>query len=74
MGETEGGLEPQTDGWFVVNAADAVWWHNDAFGEKCRFEARELLFRSNGTPPDGRVDLLEAGDGDLDAFINRIRK
>jgi uncharacterized cupin superfamily protein len=44
MGETEGGLEPQTDGWFVVNAADAVWWHNDAFGEKCRFEARERPF------------------------------
>jgi uncharacterized cupin superfamily protein len=44
MGETEAGLEPQTDGWFVVNAADAGWWHNDAFGEKCRFEARERPF------------------------------
>ena len=44
MAETEGGLEPQTEGWFVVNAADACWWHNDAFGEKCRFEARERPF------------------------------
>jgi uncharacterized cupin superfamily protein len=44
MGEAAGGLEPQTEGWFVVNAADAGWWHNDAFGEKCRFEARERPF------------------------------
>ena len=44
MAETAGGLEPQTDGWFVLNAADACWWHNDAFGEKCRFEARERPF------------------------------
>jgi uncharacterized cupin superfamily protein len=44
MGETAGGLEPQTDGWFVVNTADAGWWHNDEFGQKCRFEARERPF------------------------------
>ena len=44
MGDTAGGLEPQTDGWFVVNTADAGWWHNDEFGEKCRFEARERPF------------------------------
>src|SRR5689334_25359481 len=44
MAETAGGLEPQTDGWFVLNAADACWWHNDAFGQKCRFEARERPF------------------------------
>jgi uncharacterized cupin superfamily protein len=44
MGETETGLEPQTDGWFVVNAADACWWRNDAFGHTCRFEARERPF------------------------------
>ena len=48
MGETAGGLEPQTDGWFVVNTADACWWHNDAFGEKCRFEARERPFPQIG--------------------------
>ncbi|HEX5556628.1 MAG TPA: cupin domain-containing protein [Gaiellales bacterium] len=44
MAETAGGLEPQTDGWFVVNTAAAGWRHNDAFGEKCRFEARERPF------------------------------
>jgi uncharacterized cupin superfamily protein len=44
MAETAGGLEPQTDGWFVLNAADACWWHNDAFGEGCTFEARERPF------------------------------
>ncbi len=44
MTETETGLEPQTDGWFVVNAADACWWQNRAFGHTCRFEARERPF------------------------------
>ena len=44
MAETPGGLEPRTDGWFVVNAADACWFHNDAFGEGCTFESRERPF------------------------------
>jgi len=44
MGETAGGLEPQTDGWFVLNAADACWWHHEAFGETCMFEADERPF------------------------------
>ena len=30
--ESDGGLEPVTDGWFVVNVRDATWWRNDAFG------------------------------------------
>jgi uncharacterized cupin superfamily protein len=37
--ETEGGLEPETQGWFVVNVADTAWWQSDAFGASCPFEA-----------------------------------
>jgi uncharacterized cupin superfamily protein len=44
MAETPGGLEPAGDGWFVVNAADACWWHDEAFGETCPFESRERPF------------------------------
>ncbi len=36
--ETEGGLEPEGAGWFVVNVRDTCWWRNDAFGETCAFE------------------------------------
>jgi uncharacterized cupin superfamily protein len=39
--ETTGGLEPAGEGWFVVNARDACWWRNEAFGWGTIFEADE---------------------------------
>ena len=33
------GLAPASEGWFVVNARDAAWVSNDAFGSRCVFEA-----------------------------------
>jgi uncharacterized cupin superfamily protein len=36
--ETEAGVVPEGDGWFVVNARDARWYENEAFGQFCRFE------------------------------------
>jgi uncharacterized cupin superfamily protein len=33
------GVAPVSDGWFVVNAADAAWVRNDAFGARCVFES-----------------------------------
>ena len=36
--ETETGLMPVGDGWFVVNARDARWARNGAFGAQCAFE------------------------------------
>jgi uncharacterized cupin superfamily protein len=36
--QTEGGLVPEGEGWFVLNARDARWWHNEAFGLGCSFE------------------------------------
>lgn len=36
--ETDGGLEPNGEGWFVVNMLDTTWWQNDAFGATCPFE------------------------------------
>jgi uncharacterized cupin superfamily protein len=43
------GLAPVTDGWFVVNAREAPWLENDAFGFRCRFET------------DGRIAGLREG-------------
>jgi len=37
------GLVPTGDGWFVVNAHDAAWMTNDAFGSRCVFEASPRL-------------------------------
>jgi uncharacterized cupin superfamily protein len=39
LAEAASGLVPASDGWFVVNAADAAWVTNDAFGARCSFEA-----------------------------------
>ena len=33
------GLAPASDGWFVVNVAEAAWLRNDAFGNRCVFES-----------------------------------
>jgi uncharacterized cupin superfamily protein len=45
---TEGGLVPQGDGWFVVNARDARWFHSDDLGEYCGFESRDARFPQLG--------------------------
>jgi quercetin dioxygenase-like cupin family protein len=37
--EVGSGLAPASDGWFIVNARDAAWVRNDAFGNRCVFEA-----------------------------------
>ena len=36
--KTDNGLVPRGDGWFVVNAREAPWWHSDKFGSACVFE------------------------------------
>ena len=36
--ETENGLVPEGEGWFVVNAREARWFVSDPFGEYTRFE------------------------------------
>jgi uncharacterized cupin superfamily protein len=36
--ETEHGLVPETDGWFVLNTKDAVWLENEDFGRYTRWE------------------------------------
>ena len=43
------GLAPVTPGWFVVNAREAAWIENAAFGFRCRFET------------DGRVAAAREG-------------
>ncbi len=36
--ETEHGLVPDGDGWFVVNAREARWLHSDERGSRCDLE------------------------------------
>jgi quercetin dioxygenase-like cupin family protein len=39
------GLAPASPGWFVVNAAEAAWLRNDAFGGRCHFESTERVLQ-----------------------------
>ncbi len=46
------GLAPVSPGWFVVNAGDAAWVRNDAFGARCVFESsRRVLAERPETEP-----------------------
>ncbi len=40
------GLAPSSEGWFVVNARDAAWLSNEAFGARCVFEAAGPVLRN----------------------------
>jgi uncharacterized cupin superfamily protein len=37
----EAGLVPEGEGWFVVNAREALWWRHPSFGEATTFENAE---------------------------------
>ena len=39
------GLAPVSPGWFVVNAFEAAWARNDAFGNRCVFESSDRVLQ-----------------------------
>ena len=45
--EAGSGLVPASDGWFVVNAAEAAWVGNPDFGWRCSFEANGPALRES---------------------------
>jgi uncharacterized cupin superfamily protein len=55
--QTENGLVPDGDGWFVVNARDARWWHHGTFGSAVTFEG-ETPFPDFGI----NIQVLEPGE------------
>ena len=55
--ETEHGLVPDGDGWFVLNGRDGAWWHTEALGSACMFEHPDGRFPSFGI----NVGVLQPG-------------
>jgi uncharacterized cupin superfamily protein len=50
--EVGSGLAPVSPGWFVVNAGEAAWLRNDAFGGRCVFESNpRVLSERPGLEP-----------------------
>jgi uncharacterized cupin superfamily protein len=63
---------PQTRGWFVVNARDAGWSHNE-LGAYCSFEGREARFAELGInlnvlPPGRPMAMYHEEEGE-EAFL-----
>jgi uncharacterized cupin superfamily protein len=58
LAQTENGLVPEDEGWFVVNARDARWWHHDTFGSSVTFEGDDARFTEFGI----NVQVLEPGE------------
>jgi uncharacterized cupin superfamily protein len=40
LSEDRGVVVPESEGWFVVNAADVPWWRSEEFGATALFEGR----------------------------------
>lgn len=51
-----GGLAPESDGWFVLNAKDTRWLDGD-LGAFCNFESKEVRFPQVGI----NLNVLEPG-------------
>jgi uncharacterized cupin superfamily protein len=61
---TEHGLIPEGEGWFVLNAREALWWHTDWRGWFCDFEGdvefAEVGINLNVLPPGQPRGLYHA--------------
>jgi len=57
LDQTDAGLTPTGDGWFVVNVRDAAWWMSSPFGSATVFESEQAPLRQFGI----NVSVLEPG-------------
>jgi len=55
--QSEGGLVPKGEGWFVVNAREARWWHSDELGSATTFEG-DVRFSQFGI----NIQVLRPGE------------
>lgn len=74
LGPAGNGLAPQGAGWFVLNARDARWLDNDAFGAYTRFEGQgdarfEQLGINIAVLQPGQPACLYHGEEDQEGFL-----
>ena len=69
---TENGLEPEGEGWYVVNAREARWYENDEFGSWVNFEG-DVRFAQVGfniaVLAPGQPACMYHGEEDQEAFL-----
>jgi uncharacterized cupin superfamily protein len=70
--ETDAGLRPENEGWYVVNARDVRWWRNDKFGRSAGFEGEqefpEVGFSVNVLEP-GQPNGMYHGERSQEDFL-----
>ena len=59
------GLEPEGEGWFVVNATEAAWHASEGSGRYCVFEGREARFEEYG------INIHVVDPGEPNALYHR---
>jgi uncharacterized cupin superfamily protein len=71
--ETENGLVPRDDGWFVLNAREAVWEENEVEGSGVGFENPERRFPDIGIGivvlAPGQPNCMYHGEADQEDFL-----
>lgn len=60
FGQTEYGLVVETEGWFVLNAADALWIRNERSGDRAILEPRVPGFPEVGV----NIHVLRPGQAE----------
>jgi uncharacterized cupin superfamily protein len=70
--ETEAGLVPEGEGWFVLNARDAAWWQSEELGQATVFEGEprfpELGFHVEVLHP-GQPNCMYHGESNQEDFL-----
>jgi uncharacterized cupin superfamily protein len=72
--QTDAGLKPSSEGWFVVNVGETAWAVHDAFGSGCTFEGPEAQFKQLGinisvVQPGQPLCLYHAEDAQEDFLV-----
>jgi len=70
--ETDAGLVPEGEGWFVLNARDAAWWRSNELGQATTFEGKprfaDLGFHVEVLYP-AQPNCMYHGESDQEDFL-----
>jgi uncharacterized cupin superfamily protein len=73
LNETENGLVPQGEGWYVLNARDAKWIHVPGLGSYCGFEGEmrfpDLGINLNVLPPGEPMAVYHTENAQEDFLV-----
>jgi uncharacterized cupin superfamily protein len=71
--ETESGLQPDGEGWFVVNARDTAWERTEELGTYCTFEGPAARFAEFGiglhVVQPGQPNAMYHGEANQEDFL-----